>query len=164
MFLSLSLKLQEYHSYRRLLISLENQRSNAHSVMTNNQRSNAHSVITNNQRSNTGTSIEDWTEAKSFSEKSAGTHWPDLLKPSSIDKVPRDRLTRLLSSCGYTTETLNMLLLPMATGIKKEALGSMGNDAPLAILSDMPKLPFEYVENISFLLLNYAEHSLVSLA
>ena len=94
------------------------------------------------------TSIEDWTETKTFSEKSAGTHWPDLLKPSSIDKVPRDRLTRLLSSCGYTTETLNMLLLPMATGIKKEALGSMGNDAPLAILSDMPKLPFEYFKQL----------------
>lgn len=40
---------------------------------------------------------------------------------------------------GYTTETIHMLLLPMINN-KKEALGSMGNDAPLACLSAFQQL------------------------
>jgi glutamate synthase (NADPH/NADH) len=40
-----------------------------------------------------------------------------------------------------------MLMLPMAaTGA--EALGSMGNDAPLAAMSNRPKLPFEYFKQL----------------
>ena len=35
---------------------------------------------------------------------------------------------------GYSSETMEMLLLPMSIG-GKEALGSMGNDAALAVLS-----------------------------
>jgi hypothetical protein len=47
----------------------------------------------------------------------------------------------------YTRESLEMLMLPMAaTGA--EALGSMGNDAPLAAMSDRPKLPFEYFKQL----------------
>jgi glutamate synthase domain-containing protein 1 len=44
---------------------------------------------------------------------------------------------------GYTTETLDMLLYPMAAQ-EKEALGSMGNDAALAVLSRQPRGLFEY--------------------
>ncbi len=44
---------------------------------------------------------------------------------------------------GYTTEELRILLSPMArTGI--EALGSMGTDTPIAVLSDRPRLLFDY--------------------
>jgi hypothetical protein len=49
--------------------------------------------------------------------------------------------------CSYTRESLEMLMLPMAaTGA--EALGSMGNDAPLAAMSNRPKLPFEYFKQL----------------
>ena len=37
-----------------------------------------------------------------------------------------------LNMFGYSSETMEMLLLPMAVG-GKEALGSMGNDAALAV-------------------------------
>lgn len=40
-----------------------------------------------------------------------------------------------------------MLLLPMAKD-GSEALGSMGNDAPLAMLSNRPKLLFEYFKQM----------------
>lgn len=40
-----------------------------------------------------------------------------------------------------------MLLLPMAKD-GTEALGSMGNDAPLAVMSDRPKLSFEYFKQM----------------
>jgi glutamate synthase (NADPH) large chain len=44
---------------------------------------------------------------------------------------------------GYTQEELAMLLAPMAkTG--HEAVGSMGTDTPLAVLSDKPQLLFNY--------------------
>jgi glutamate synthase (NADPH/NADH) len=48
-----------------------------------------------------------------------------------------------LRASGYTNETLDTFLKPMAcTSI--EALGSMGNDAPLALISERPKLAFDY--------------------
>jgi glutamate synthase (NADPH/NADH) len=44
-------------------------------------------------------------------------------------------------------EALEMLLLPMAKdGV--EALGSMGNDAPLAVMSNREKLTFEYFKQM----------------
>ncbi|XP_045493540.1 glutamate synthase [NADH], amyloplastic isoform X2 [Colias croceus] len=48
---------------------------------------------------------------------------------------------------GYTIESINMLLLPMVQN-KKEALGSMGNDAPLACLSQFQPLPYEYFKQL----------------
>ncbi|KAM3961638.1 glutamate synthase [Aphomia sociella] len=52
-----------------------------------------------------------------------------------------------LSLFGYTIESINMLLLPMIQD-KKEALGSMGNDAPLACLSQFQPLPYEYFKQL----------------
>ncbi|XP_075970926.1 uncharacterized protein LOC142973196 [Anticarsia gemmatalis] len=48
---------------------------------------------------------------------------------------------------GYTIESIHMLLLPMIQN-KKEALGSMGNDAPLACLSQFQPLPYEYFKQL----------------
>ncbi len=48
---------------------------------------------------------------------------------------------------GYSLEDLRILLAPMATtGI--EAQGSMGNDTPIAALSDRPQLLFNYFKQI----------------
>nr|XP_031844149.1 putative glutamate synthase [NADPH] isoform X1 [Nomia melanderi] len=52
-----------------------------------------------------------------------------------------------LSLYGYTLETINMLLLPMMQS-KKEALGSMGNDAPLACLSQFQPLIYDYFKQL----------------
>ena len=40
-----------------------------------------------------------------------------------------------------------MILLPMV-GTGSEALGSMGNDAPLAVMSEIPKLTYEYFKQM----------------
>eukprot|EP01135_Chromosphaera_perkinsii_P012089 Nk52_evm27s2579 gene=Nk52_evmTU27s2579 len=48
---------------------------------------------------------------------------------------------------GYSVEHVNMLILPMIQN-GKEALGSMGNDAPLACMSKFPKLVFEYFKQL----------------
>ncbi|MDI9915516.1 glutamate synthase large subunit [Rhodococcus sp. IEGM 1379] len=44
---------------------------------------------------------------------------------------------------GYTEEDLHLLLAPMA-GDGCEALGSMGTDTPLAVLSERPRLLYDY--------------------
>ncbi|KNE69707.1 glutamate synthase, NADH/NADPH, small subunit [Allomyces macrogynus ATCC 38327] len=65
----------------------------------------------------------------------------DLGGSLQLDTDPR------LVAFGYTIESLQMVLVPMMrTG--KEALGSMGNDAPLACLSLQPKLAFDYFRQL----------------
>lgn len=59
-------------------------------------------------------------------------------------KIVEDK--RLLAF-GYTVEQLNLLVLPM-TQDGKEALGSMGNDAPLACLATQPRLLYEYFRQL----------------
>ena len=49
----------------------------------------------------------------------------------------------LLRTFGYSFEQVSLLLGPMAAD-SKEALGSMGNDAPLACLAQQPRLLYEY--------------------
>lgn len=67
--------------------------------------------------------------------------------PSSAEETGIRRLLKLLKAGGYTMETLELLMVPMArTGA--EPLGSMGNDAPLACMSNRPKLPYEYFKQI----------------
>ncbi|XP_013383642.1 putative glutamate synthase [NADPH] isoform X1 [Lingula anatina] len=54
---------------------------------------------------------------------------------------------RRLPLFGYTVETLNFLVLPMVKA-RKEALGSMGNDAPLACISEFNPLMFDYFKQL----------------
>jgi hypothetical protein len=54
---------------------------------------------------------------------------------------------RKLNMFGYSSEKLEMLLLPMAVG-GKEALGSMGNDAALAVLSEHPRQISDYFKQL----------------
>ncbi len=48
---------------------------------------------------------------------------------------------------GYTTEDLRILMAPMAKE-GNEAIGSMGNDAALAVLSDKPQLLYHYFKQL----------------
>jgi glutamate synthase (NADPH/NADH) large chain len=58
-----------------------------------------------------------------------------------------DSVLRRQQMFGYTHEELKILLTPMAaTG--GEALGSMGTDTPLAVLSERPRLLFDYFKQL----------------
>ena len=48
---------------------------------------------------------------------------------------------------GYTIEDLKILMAPMAAD-GNEAIGSMGNDAALAVLSDRPQLLYNYFKQL----------------
>ncbi len=54
---------------------------------------------------------------------------------------------RVLASFGYTREELDRILAPMAT-TGEEAVSSMGNDTPLAVLSERPQLLFAYFRQL----------------
>jgi len=54
------------------------------------------------------------------------------------------RLTRL-RAFGYTREQVDFLLEPMVR-LQKDPIGSMGNDAALACLSDRARLPYDYLK------------------
>ena len=58
---------------------------------------------------------------------------------------------------GYTVETLQMLMIPMLK-TKKEALGSMGNDTPLACLSNMQPLVYEYFKQLFAQVIAFSDH------
>ena len=48
---------------------------------------------------------------------------------------------------GYTHEELKLLVAPMAAS-GYEAIGSMGTDTPLAVLSERPRLLFDYFQQL----------------
>ncbi len=56
-------------------------------------------------------------------------------------------IARRMRAFGYTSEELKMILAPMALNAQ-EPVGSMGNDTPLAVLSDQPKLLFNYFKQL----------------
>lgn len=56
---------------------------------------------------------------------------------------PIASITRRQRTFGYTEEEVRMLLTPMGQG-GTEPLGAMGSDAPVAVLSDRPRLLFDY--------------------
>ncbi|CAH8494272.1 unnamed protein product [Dicrocoelium dendriticum] len=60
--------------------------------------------------------------------------------PSALDD-------RRLPLFGYNPENINLLILPMLR-TDKEALGSMGNDAPLACLSEQNPFVYDYFQQL----------------
>lgn len=56
---------------------------------------------------------------------------------------PIASITRRQRTFGYTEEEVRILLTPMGQG-GAEPLGAMGSDAPVAVLSDRPRLLFDY--------------------
>ena len=61
----------------------------------------------------------------------------------SNDTLDRQRLLRQHIAFGYTTEDVEMVIQPMAMD-GKEATFCMGDDIPLAVLSDKPHLLYDY--------------------
>ena len=73
-----------------------------------------------------------------LSSKNPHKHW-EFLEAGNGTGVPL--------SFGYTTETMKFMLVPMIT-TKKDPIGSMGNDACLACLSDKPRMLYDYFKQL----------------
>ncbi|WP_431234253.1 glutamate synthase large subunit [Mycolicibacterium psychrotolerans] len=82
---------------------------------------------------------QEWLDAGQF-------HLDDL-PPGDYVRMPHHRVVLRQQAFGFTYEELNMLVAPMArTGA--EALGSMGTDTPVAVLSARPRMLFDYFQQL----------------
>ena len=61
--------------------------------------------------------------------------------------MPHDRVRLRQQVFGYTTEEVDLLVSPMAT-TGAEPIGSMGTDTPLAVLSQRPRMLFDYFQQM----------------
>ena len=74
-------------------------------------------------------------------------HLSDLPEAPRIEPPDRATLLQRQIAFGYTFEDERILLAPMAKdGV--EAIGSMGNDAALAVLSNKPRLLYDYFKQL----------------
>src|SRR5262249_50920437 len=71
----------------------------------------------------------------------------DLPEAPLSHEPDHDTVVQRQQAFGYTTEDLKILMAPMA-GEGNEALGSMGTDTPLAVLSDRPQLQYNYFKQL----------------
>ncbi|MGN6369973.1 MAG: glutamate synthase large subunit [Phycisphaerae bacterium] len=98
-----------------------------------------------------GRIIDDMELKKKLSEEHPYGTWvqeqkvtmEDLPTPTYVGGFVQETLITRQQCLGYTTEDLMKLLAPMATN-GQEAIGSMGNDAALACLSDQPRMLYDY--------------------
>ena len=78
------------------------------------------------------------------------THLQDIAALPEGPPLPlpdHSTMLRRQLAFGYTHEDLRLLLTPMATN-GEEALGSMGTDTSLAVLSNRPRLLYDYFKQI----------------
>ncbi len=71
----------------------------------------------------------------------------DLPDIAGVNGHLDEPLVKLQRAFGYTLEDLRIILGPMGTD-GYEPIGSMGNDAPLAVLSERPQLLFNYFKQL----------------
>ena len=71
----------------------------------------------------------------------------DLPAGPVVHLPDHENVLRRQQAFGYTYEDLKFLLPPMAQS-GNEAIGSMGNDAALAVLSDRPQLLYNYFKQL----------------
>jgi glutamate synthase (NADPH) large chain len=71
----------------------------------------------------------------------------DLPMARHVKSLEADTLLARLRAFGYTAETMQFMLLPLIH-TRKDPIGSMGNDAALAVLSDKPRLVYDYFKQL----------------
>ena len=75
----------------------------------------------------------------------------DIAKSDNVlsleDAEGEDALLRRMQAFGYTTETMQFMLIPLVTEAR-DPLGSMGNDSALACLSDKPRMIYDYFKQL----------------
>lgn len=74
-------------------------------------------------------------------------HIDDIPRPPFVHEANHETVLKRQLAFGYTEEELRIILAPMATD-GAEAIGSMGNDAPLAVLSKKSQLLYNYFKQL----------------
>jgi glutamate synthase (NADPH/NADH) large chain len=71
----------------------------------------------------------------------------DLHKENEPHGFEPNSLLSRMQAFGYTIETLQFMLLPLVHE-KRDPIGSMGNDSALAVLSDQPRMLYDYFKQL----------------
>ncbi len=71
----------------------------------------------------------------------------ELPVPAEAHGFDPDTLLQRMQAFGYTTETMQFMLLPMVRDLR-DPVGSMGNDSCLACLSDKPRMLYDYFKQL----------------
>ncbi len=87
----------------------------------------------------------EWANARPYK------NWLDAqridLEDLNTDQQPHgfdpQTLTPRMQAFGYTVETMQIMLQPLVTELR-DPLGSMGNDAALAVMSEKPRMIYDY--------------------
>jgi glutamate synthase (NADPH/NADH) large chain len=86
-----------------------------------------------------GQPYQEWLDAGLF-------HLDDLPQGDYV-RMPHHRVVLRQQAFGFTYEELNLLVAPMARS-GAEALGSMGTDTPVAVLSARPRMLYDYFQQL----------------
>ena len=71
----------------------------------------------------------------------------DLPRPENVIEPDHETVLRRQEAFGYTAEDVRIIVNPMAES-GTEPIGSMGNDTPLAVLSQKPQLLYSYFKQL----------------
>ncbi len=102
-----------------------------------------------------GRLIPDKELKNEISNRRPYAHWlnaariqlKDLARKGEPHGFHPDTLLERMQAFGYTTETMQFMLLPLIQQ-KRDPVGSMGNDSALACLSDKPRMPYDYFRQL----------------
>ncbi len=101
-----------------------------------------------------GCIVDDEEIKRSLAQEYPYEAWLDDGLVSLDDLEPREHIVHTHDSVlrrqqmfGYTHEELKVILAPMAKS-GAEPIGSMGTDTPIAVLSDKPRLLFDYFQQL----------------
>ena len=91
----------------------------------------------------------EWAERHPWGEwiKAQQIQFADLPEPRHVPDLDRESLISRMQVFGYTTETLQFMLQPMVKELR-DPLGSMGNDSALAVMSDKPRMLYDYFKQL----------------
>ena len=101
-----------------------------------------------------GKVLDDKTLKTEFAAKNPYKNWLDNQKillseitSNQPDCVIQPELNNRLRMFGYTSETLQFMLLPLVNELR-DPIGSMGNDSALACLSDKSRIIYDYFKQL----------------
>ena len=102
-----------------------------------------------------GRMVPDEEIKSEWSKKRPWRQWLDnqrmdldqLAIPADVPGYEPTSLLQRMQAHGYTTETMQFMLVPMVKELR-DPLGSMGNDAALAVMSDKPRMLYDYFKQL----------------
>jgi glutamate synthase (NADPH/NADH) large chain len=71
----------------------------------------------------------------------------DISTATAAHSLDSEDVLQRMQAFGYTTETMQFMLLPLVTELR-DPLGSMGNDSALACLSDKSRMIYDYFKQL----------------